>query len=1057
MCGWMGALCGAVVIGSAFAQGAADGAAAPDGFGVDVGRFAQVMAFDPERRDGVRASRVEAFPVEDLFLGTELAPDASGAYEVRPVEGAGASIGLRWSAPRRLKRLELVWADPAAAPSPSDAEVQGWIGKTWWQGEWKTLSGEIEASENGWAITLEGSDNADLEKGLLKVRWVLPASNAPLRVARLSAYTDSQWLESDFSLQMKEANAGERARVSMYNGEIVTAEGPRLDADWDTATPLRLTVRHSEPAEWKSDRTMIRVEWPERALTVAVDDLLEEPCIYVREAGLFAVREPAPVTLEEYEAQIADRKTVLAKVREMPDQRFESVFELIYNPEQDGGPLMLSLACDNDKFVLQNGKRLLLSLPDELKWVTYPEGTIRRPQAGKVVAFEPFQFHPVFGSGEPETVRRGLHGGWYPIHERRVEDSGVAYEQRTYVAPYGEDDSGERSLCVSAFTLAPTGEEAADALLKLVFQADAEEERPAEIVRRGDRLTVEADGKLQAAVDLAAIAPLNVEVQDGVVTLSGELPAQAEARCVVYFPAWDMTADEADSLADDAGLLQATMAHWDAALAPALQVSIPEPMLQNVIRASQVHCLIATYTEEGGALAPWVSSMWYQALESESNSIIRGMDALGHTDYARRSLDYFVRMYSPEGLLTTGYTLMGTGWHLWTLGEHYERTRDAEWLEGIAPEVARVCAWIVDQLEKTRKLDVHGEKVPEYGLMPPGVMADWEPYAYYYCLNGYYNAGLRHAAEALADIGHPDAPRFLEAADAFREEIRRAYAWTQERSPVLPLRDGTWVPAYPSQLYAFGPTDHYYPGEGWAWVYDIELGGHQLVPQGVLDPASPSVAWMMDHMEDFPFTAEGWFQFLTEEAKSDWFNTGGFSKAQPYYTRNAEIYAMSDDPKPFIRSYFNTVPSLLNREDLSFWEHPKGLGAWNKTHETGYFLHQTRMMLVQEHEDELWLAPYITNNWLKDGMEVKVSQAPTRFGPVAYRIVSHANEGRIEAIVEPPTRQAPETIVIRLRHPEGKSIRSAEVSGARDYSVDTAGDCIRIVPAGESIGVTAYY
>ena len=79
---------------------------------------------------------------------------------------------------------------------------------------------------------------------------------------------------------------------------------------------------------------------------------------------------------------------------------------------------------------------------------------------------------------------------------------------------------------------------------------------------------------------------------------------------------------------------------------------------------------------------------------------------------------------------------------------------------------------------------------------------------------------------------------------------------------------------------------------------------------------------------------------------------------------------MRDDVKPFIRSYFNTMPTLLNREDLSLWEHFDAKGAFNKTHETGYFLHQTRTMLLTERGNELWLAPFVTSNWMKDGLTV---------------------------------------------------------------------------------------
>ena len=109
-------------------------------------------------------------------------------------------------------------------------------------------------------------------------------------------------------------------------------------------------------------------------------------------------------------------------------------------------------------------------------------------------------------------------------------------------------------------------------------------------------------------------------------------------------------------------------------------------------------------------------------------------------------------------------------------------------------------------------------------------------------------------------------------------------------------------------------------------------------------------------MEDVQFLSDGWFDYPAAMNELDWFNLGGFSKVQPYYTRNCEVYALRDDVKPFVRSYFNTIAAMLNPEVLSFWEHFNHSGAWDKTHETGYFLHQTRTMLVTERGDQLWLA-----------------------------------------------------------------------------------------------------
>ncbi len=214
---------------------------------------------------------------------------------------------------------------------------------------------------------------------------------------------------------------------------------------------------------------------------------------------------------------------------------------------------------------------------------------------------------------------------------------------------------------------------------------------------------------------------------------------------------------------------------------------------------------------------------------------------------------------------------------------------------------------------------------------------------------------------------------------------------------------------------------------------------------------------MLEHMEDVQFLADGWFDYPAATNHADWFNLGGFSKVQPYYTRNAEIYALRDDVKPFLRSYFNSLAAMLNPEVLTLWEHFNRSGAWDKTHETGYFLHQTREMLVQERGNELWLAPLITSNWLADGLSLAVTNAPARFGRVSYRLTSHTRDGVIEARIEPPARSTPKAIVLRLRHPDGKPLRAVTVNGQPHTHFDVKRETITLPRGSMPVDLRAEY
>ena len=228
---------------------------------------------------------------------------------------------------------------------------------------------------------------------------------------------------------------------------------------------------------------------------------------------------------------------------------------------------------------------------------------------------------------------------------------------------------------------------------------------------------------------------------------------------------------------------------------------------------------------------------------------------------------------------------------------------------------------------------------------------------------------------------------------------------------------------------------------------------HHLAATKILDPADEEVSRIAGYLEDVQFLRSGMGDYPEVKNRTDVFCFGGFPKVQPYYGRIAEVYALRDEVKPFVRSYFNTIPTLLSRENLSFWEHFHNTGGWNKTHETGWFLCQTATMLVLERGEELWLAPMVTNHWMKDGMKVAVRDAPTRFGKVSYTITSAAAKAQIEAVIQPPVEKPPERLVIRLRHPDGKPMQSVTVQGKPHQHFDPQKEIVTIAPSAGPITV----
>ena len=186
---------------------------------VDIARFARVVTWDPNRTDGARASRIEEFRAEDLFLESDV-PRAAGRN--LPRAGEHQRAGLHRPAVAESPRAEGVGAGilrlAARIPATNAVQVQGWFGESAWQGNWKPLAGEMHADGNRLVFRL--SPKAGVVQ-TQKVRWVFPASEQTV-VRSLSAFTRSRWQTVKLIVEAEKPARGARGELAVCNGEFLT-------------------------------------------------------------------------------------------------------------------------------------------------------------------------------------------------------------------------------------------------------------------------------------------------------------------------------------------------------------------------------------------------------------------------------------------------------------------------------------------------------------------------------------------------------------------------------------------------------------------------------------------------------------------------------------------------------------------------------------------------------------------------------------------------------------------------------------------------------------------
>ncbi|MFB3894092.1 MAG: hypothetical protein ACE15C_18980 [Phycisphaerae bacterium] len=447
--------------------------------------------------------------------------------------------------------------------------------------------------------------------------------------------------------------------------------------------------------------------------------------------------------------------------------------------------------------------------------------------------------------------------------------------------------------------------------------------------------------------------------------------------------------------------LASCRAFWKAKLAAGSRIHVPEPAVDERVRAGLLHLDIVAYGREprGSVLA---TIGWYAPIGSESSPIIQFFDSMGWHGLAERSLNFFLDRQRSDGFIQNfgGYQLE-TGPALWSMGEHYRYTRDDGWVRRIKPKLLKACEYLLAWRNRNKREELRGRG---YGLQD-GKVADPDDFFHSFMLNGLSYVGIQRVAEMLEKMDPAESRRLAKEARAYRDDIRTAFYKSMARSPVIPLGDGTWVPSAPPWAEYHGPVSLYADGGDWHTHgmfggRDSLIGALYLVISEVLDPREIGTTFLLKSHQAL-FTVQ---------------NAG---MSQPYYCRHDFAHIRRGEVRQFLKTYYNQFTALQDRQTYTFWEHYH-FASQHKTHEEGWFLMQTRWMLWLEEGGELAFLRGIPRRWLEGGKEIRLENVATYFGPASLHVRSDPSGGTITAEVSCRGGRRPKTVTIRLPHPDGR-------------------------------------
>ena len=446
----------------------------------------------------------------------------------------------------------------------------------------------------------------------------------------------------------------------------------------------------------------------------------------------------------------------------------------------------------------------------------------------------------------------------------------------------------------------------------------------------------------------------------------------------------------------------ALVAYWRQRLATGAHIDVPEPYVENALRALLVQNLELTWRYS-------VGNAYGEFSFPESVDAAEVMSEYGFPLVAR-------------SMLRTSFTRAPRPYPHWKMGERllasalYERLYpDDPFLAQATPVLARYVAALARALGSNGLLareryssdiadsvyGLHGQAVAWQGLRELAV--EWE----------------RHDRAALA-------ARARVLADRLGAGLRHAVRGSQQRLPdgslFIPMRLLDDERPYASVVEERS-------GSYWNLVAPYALAS------GLLDRGQREGAlrYILRHGSRLlGLVRAGGYALYGRSAV---FPTSGTD--QVYGLNAARFLASVDEPDQLVLSLYGHLAAGMTRDTFVSGEAASVAPLGGRRERSMYLppnsasnaalLETLRLMLVQEQDDGLRLAYATPRAWLRVGKEINVTNLPTSFGPLSYTLSARA--GAVHVTVDVPSVRPPRTLQLRLRLP--RSTRTLDLSGRR--------------------------
>jgi len=982
----------------------------------------------------------------------------------------------------------------------SGAGGSGWLNVgDWFQGKWINADTNLDIKDNSYTFTfnpVNAKEFQDLKnfsapyRTTLKLRLVadrkLPAIDA------FEAYTDSLWSTLEFEVQWGGTAQKKRqnwdGRLEVFNGiikqvrSLSDASSVKVGSDYtwksnvkEKIDGIRARILFAKVKGYNSfDETIVTVRAKQETFSFAASDLIKHGHMFIPDFGVIVRRAGDSTTYQSAEQtwQGNKNKNIYTRVSTVPEQTLTQAWK--DTPTKGHHYIPLSFEGSRQHFGVESDGSVFC----HYHWLSRRPGrdTKRCLYDGDTIRYR-------FGLSGAKLEDRYIVDGCLPMIVSQWQRDGVQYRQTAFVVPFdGVPKADQRIYADDTLVL----------MIRFEIQRLDNTEREAKldiesVAGSAEKLIVDdglifASGGEQKRLRMLVTSPdespgYSLTAQDGKVVYQAALTADNPNRTVeIAIPFITFTdPKEWNQLRrvqfDET--FEAVRKYWSKRVLDGAQIFTPEPMINDFYKAHVSHLLINTEREVGKSdrYMAKVGTFHYGVYSNESCMMVSDLDRRGYHKRAEQTLEAWLHYQGTVGLPGDFSTAEGQfyganryeaggynqhhGFVLWCLGEHYWYTRDVDWLKRVAPKIAKGCDWIIgERLRTIAEADRSPVRAIERGLLPLGSLEDIRDWRSWLSTNVHSWWGMQNAAAALDAAGLPEGKRLLKEAADYRNDILNAFTEAMQRSPVVRLRDGSWIPHVPPESHRRGRT--------FGWITETLEGAIHMIRTGMIDPWDRLATWIIKDFEDNLYISEQYGYNITgEEYERYWFSRGGISM-QANLLCNPIPYLLRDEPEHFLRAYFNAFAVSYFPDTRMMTEHAlPNIGDWRGDHykssDEANSTFWLRMMFILERGQELWLGAAIPRYWLTDGKKCGIENSSTYFGPMSVKYESGAAKGQIEMTIDPPRRNPPKRILVRFRHPEGRRMTRCEVNGKAYKRFDSAKELVVLTRCRKSTRVIAYY